>query len=81
MTSNHNEDYGRCLESLIEVFLYLDGSVDEKRAREIDRHLEHCTKCYGRVEFERIVKKYVKKKVGFDMPTESMTDRVKAILD
>ena len=58
----NNGDHTGCLESLIEVFLYIDGQLDEQRERDIERHLEHCAQCYGRVAFHRTLKEYVKNK-------------------
>ena len=76
----HDDDYGRCLESLIEVFLYIDGQLDEKRNAEIEHHLERCSKCYGRVEFEKMLRGYVKAKACSDGPPASLSVRVSAIL-
>ena len=76
----HDDDYGRCLESLIEVFLYIDGQLDEKRNAEIEHHLQRCGKCYGRVEFEKMLRGYVKAKASSDGPPASLSVRVSAIL-
>ena len=76
----HDDDYGRCLESLVEVFLYIDGQLDAKRSAEIDHHLTMCSKCYGRVQFEKMLRGYVKSKACGESPPASLSVRVSAIL-
>ncbi|HUX07383.1 MAG TPA: zf-HC2 domain-containing protein [Acidobacteriota bacterium] len=76
---HHGENHGRCLESLIEVFLYIDGQLDEKRSSEIDYHLQHCSKCYGRVEFEKLLRGYVQKKSREEGPSPSLSAKINNI--
>ena len=82
MSENSNEGGCRqqCLESLIEVFLYLDGQLNEEKSKEISLHLENCARCYGRIEFEQILQSYLKTKVGFEEAAPEMVARVNAIL-
>jgi anti-sigma factor RsiW len=77
---HHGEDYGRCLESLIEVFLFIDGQLDEKRTSEIDFHLQHCSKCYGRVEFEKLLRGYVRQKSHEEGPSASLSAKINSLL-
>jgi len=78
---HHSDDYGRCLESLIEVFLFIDGQLDEKRKNEINHHLEHCNKCYGRVEFERLLRNYVREKTVDTAPSPGLMAKITSILE
>lgn len=71
----------RCLQSLIEVFLYIDGQLDDDRAGEIEEHLKHCQKCYGRVEFEKLVKGYIKRRSPVEQPPASMLESVSRIFE
>jgi mycothiol system anti-sigma-R factor len=85
MTDTNNEggrsDEHRCLQSLIEVFLYIDGQLDDERAAEITSHLSVCEKCYGRVEFEKLVKGYVKKRNGREEAPSGIVNSVSQMLE
>lgn len=70
----------RCLESLIEVFLYIDGQLSDERSKEIGLHLDHCACCYGRVEFERMLQGYLKAKAGSEEAAPETAAKVDAIL-
>ena len=74
-------DEHRCLQSLIEVFLYIDGQLDDERAAEIKQHLSVCEKCYGRIEFEKLVKGYVKKRNSQEEAPSGVVDSVTHMLD
>lgn len=82
MSENGHEGGCRqqCLESLIEVFLYLDGQLSEEKSKEISLHLDNCARCYGRIEFEQILQGYLKAKVGFEEAAPEMVAKVDAIL-
>lgn len=71
----------RCLQSLIEVFLFIDGQLDSERAGEIEEHLKHCQKCYGRVEFEKLVKGYIKRRSPVEQPPATVLDSVTRIFE
>lgn len=42
-----------CEEVIEQIFVYLDGELDEARSALIDEHLKHCRDCFSRAEFER----------------------------
>ena len=71
----------RCLQSLIEVFLFIDGQLDDQRAGEIEEHMKYCKQCYGRVEFEKLVKGYIKKRTQKDKPSSSCLDTVTKMIE
>jgi len=71
---------GSCLESLIEVFLFIDGQLDPDRIRAIQEHISYCHRCYGKVEFERLFKDYLKTKCGHEVASESVTSKIKQML-
>lgn len=77
---NHSSGDHQCLQSLIEVFLFIDGQLDPQREDEISEHLKHCEKCYGRVEFERLIKGYVKKRSDSDKASEKVLNSVTDML-
>ena len=78
--NGHSDDH-RCLQSLIEIFLYIDGQLDDERASEIKAHLSVCEKCYGRVEFEKLVKGYIKKRNKGDEAPSAVVSSVSHMLD
>jgi len=80
MNNEHSSDNHECLQSLIEVFLFIDGQLDADRENEINEHLKHCEKCYGRVEFERLIKGYVKKRSHSDKASDTVMKNVSDIL-
>lgn len=50
-----------CLESLDQIFAYIDGQLTEEEVRaEIEEHLKHCKRCWDVVEFEKRVQNFVK---------------------
>ena len=71
----------RCLQSLIEVFLYIDGQLDDERASDIDEHLKYCKKCYGRIEFEKLVKGYIKRRSTKETASGTVVESVTKMLD
>ena len=81
MDLNQKSTEHRCLESLIEVFLFIDGQLDDERAGEIEQHMTHCKKCYGRVEFEKLVKGYIKKRNVEEKPSENVVSAVSKMFE
>lgn len=71
----------RCLQSLIEVFLYIDGQLDQNRADEITEHLNNCRECYGRIEFEKLVKGYIKTRSSNECASENVVESVSKLLE
>jgi mycothiol system anti-sigma-R factor len=71
----------QCIKSLIEIFLYIDDQLDEQRKQEISEHLHTCKKCYGRIEFERMVNSYIKTSVTYEHVPSSVKDKVDKILE
>lgn len=71
-----------CLESLDQIFAYIDGQISEKEVmEEIEEHLRHCKRCWDVVDFEKRVQTFVKKQAcEEDMPEEAL-DRAHNILN
>ena len=42
-----------CEEAVARLFEYLDGELDDLSEEEVRHHLEVCTACYPRAQFER----------------------------
>jgi mycothiol system anti-sigma-R factor len=50
-----------CLESLDQIFAYIDGQISEKEImEEIEEHLQHCKRCWDVVDFEKRIQSFVK---------------------
>jgi mycothiol system anti-sigma-R factor len=70
----------RCEQVLKQLFLYLDGELDQHAHGEIERHLEECRGCYSRAEFERLLKKRVGD-LGRESAPPTLRARVRQMLD
>ena len=70
----------QCFQSLIEVFMYIDGQLDPERAGELDEHLKVCKECFERYEFESFLKGHLKRKNSIDMPSTDMVDSITQLL-
>jgi hypothetical protein len=77
---SHDDQHKGCLESLIEVFLFIDGQLDKKRAQEIEEHIRNCARCYGKVSFHRVLKEYVRYKNTQETVSPSCLRSVESIL-
>lgn len=43
----------RCEEALARLWEFLDGELEIEDEREVQRHLEVCSRCYPRYDFQR----------------------------
>lgn len=68
-----------CLQSLLEVFLYIDGQLDEQRSTHIESHVKICRKCFGRVEFEKMLLTFIKRNCADEVPTDNLLESVSNI--
>ena len=70
-----------CLESLDQIFAYIDGQITEKEVKEeIEEHLEDCRRCWDVVEFEKRVQSFVKCRACEENIPEDVCERAKNIL-
>lgn len=68
-----------CEEALRVLARHLDGDLDDRTIREVERHLSVCRSCYSRWEFERRLKESVAKLGSESVPT-GVADRVQALI-
>jgi mycothiol system anti-sigma-R factor len=69
----------QCEYVLQRIYDYLDGEVDESTRADIDHHIEHCRECFGRAEFERLLKKRIADTASTVAP-DGVRRRVKSLL-
>lgn len=70
----------QCFQSLIEVFMYIDGQLDAERKNELDEHLKVCKECFERYQFEGFLKGHLKKKNSVDLPSADMVNSITELL-
>jgi anti-sigma factor (TIGR02949 family) len=80
MTDTHDHsDEITCEDVLAHLIEFLNGEVDAHKQAEIDHHLESCRGCYSRADFERVLKKRIKKAHN-DVVPDSLKNRIDALL-
>ena len=63
-----------------QVFHLLDGRLTPARARAIQRHLKACPACFSRLEFARIMRQVMRKRVLAERCPVSLRKRVRAMI-
>jgi mycothiol system anti-sigma-R factor len=69
-----------CTEVIRQVYLYLDGEIDESSRTEVRTHLDECGPCLRQFGIEQEVKALVARCCGSDVAPEGMKDRLRAKL-
>ncbi len=72
-----------CKQALLKLYNYLDNELDAIESKEVEEHLKSCKHCFGKAEFERILKRTVKEKCCYEHVPEqlktSILERIKQI--
>ena len=68
-----------CVEVLEEIELYLDGELAPERAAVLARHLEYCTPCIARADFQGKLRAMLKVKCRSEPPAD-LADRLRKVL-
>jgi len=71
--SPHDVD---CSEVIEQVYLYLDGEIDEVGRRKVREHLDECAPCLRQFGLEQDVKALVARCCGSDTAPEGLKDRL-----
>lgn len=71
---NHN-----CDDSLENLYLYLDGELDQVNSDSIRTHLDKCTDCFGSFDFEQRLRKVVHDRLQENVP-DNLVNRIKAAI-
>jgi mycothiol system anti-sigma-R factor len=69
-----------CVEVIEQVYLYLDGEIDETHRTEVRVHLDDCGPCLRQYGIEQEVKALVARSCGGDSAPEALKDRLRAKL-
>jgi mycothiol system anti-sigma-R factor len=69
-----------CVEVIREVYLYLDGEMDEPHCAQVRTHLEECGPCLRQFGIEREVKALVARCCGGEAAPESLKVSLRAKL-
>jgi mycothiol system anti-sigma-R factor len=68
--SPHDVD---CSEVIEQVYLYLDGEIDDANRAEVREHLDECGPCLREFGLEEVVKSLVKRSCADRAPVELRT--------
>ncbi|MBI4730334.1 MAG: mycothiol system anti-sigma-R factor [Acidobacteria bacterium] len=68
-----------CRAALKRLYAYLDGEVAGEDCSEIEAHLARCRPCLDEADFERELKRVIRRKCGETLP-DGLADRVRARL-
>jgi mycothiol system anti-sigma-R factor len=69
-----------CVEVIQQVYLYLDGEIDESHRVEVSTHLEECAPCLQQFGLYDDVKKLVGRCCGGEVASSEFKQRVRAKL-
>jgi mycothiol system anti-sigma-R factor len=65
-----------CRDVLEQVYLYLDGEIDDADCAQIRQHLDECAPCLREFGIEQEVKALVARTCGCDVAPESLRSKV-----
>jgi len=69
-----------CDEVIRQVYLYLDGEIDDAHRAEVRTHLDECGPCLRQFGIEQEVKALVARCCGSDTAPDGLKDRLRAKL-
>ncbi|MBA2461423.1 MAG: zf-HC2 domain-containing protein [Actinobacteria bacterium] len=69
-----------CAEAVRQLWVYLDGVVDESQREAIDEHLSFCRRCCGEVEFAEELRGFLAAQSAEELP-DDVRERLTATLD
>jgi mycothiol system anti-sigma-R factor len=69
-----------CVEVIEQVYLYLDGEIDETHRVEVREHLDDCGPCLRQYGIEQEVKALVARSCGGDSAPDELKIRLRAKL-
>ncbi|HEX3707409.1 MAG TPA: mycothiol system anti-sigma-R factor [Mycobacteriales bacterium] len=75
--NHHDVD---CIEVIRQVYLYLDGEIDDAHCNEVRQHLSECGPCLRQFDIEQEVKALVGRCCGGEVAPDGVKDRLRAKL-
>jgi mycothiol system anti-sigma-R factor len=79
MSCGHHHDVD-CTEVIRQVYLYLDGEIDDSHRTEVRGHLDDCGPCLREFGIEQEVKALVARCCGSDAAPEELKQRIRVKL-
>jgi len=78
----HGDHAGKpdCRKVRDQVFHLLDGRLTPARRRAIRRHLEQCPRCFSRLEFTRIMRQVMRRRVLAERCPVALVRRIRAMI-
>jgi mycothiol system anti-sigma-R factor len=71
--SPHETD---CAEVIEQVYLYLDGEIDDETRHKVREHLDECAPCLRKYGLEQDVKALVARCCGSDVAPDGLRERL-----
>jgi mycothiol system anti-sigma-R factor len=68
--SDHDCDIPDCDEALANLYEYLDSEMEDAEASQIREHLDDCSGCHSRFDFETRLKIVVRERLSEEVPPE-----------
>ncbi len=69
-----------CQQALQWMSRYLDGELDAESSGELERHLAECRECFSLAEFERQLRKIVRRSCESEQVPPELQERVARLL-
>ena len=69
-----------CRQALHRLYHYLDRELDSSEYMDVEQHLRNCKGCFGKAEFERIMKEVVKDRCQKERGPEHFKDRIMELI-
>ncbi len=70
-----------CVEVIRQVYLYLDGEIDDSSKAEVRSHLDECGPCLRQFGIEQEVKALVARCCGGEVAPDGLKERLRIKLD
>ncbi len=71
---------GDCNDSLAQLYTFLDGELTDEKRVDIRKHLDDCSPCLERFDFQAELKVVIAKKCHEEVPQE-LRDRIAALIE
>jgi len=71
---------GDCNDSLAQLYTFLDGELTDDKRVDIRKHLDDCSPCLERFDFQAELKVVIAKKCHEEVPQE-LRDRIAALIE
>jgi anti-sigma factor (TIGR02949 family) len=59
-----------CAEAVKQLWVYLDGIVEETDRALLEEHMSRCRRCCGELEFARELRRVLAKSADMDLPAD-----------